>query len=195
MPNPGTTLLLVRHGETEWSRDGRHTGRTDLELTTAGERQAKELRPLLERWPSDAVLCSPLQRARRTAELAGLLPYDVDDDLREWDYGDFEGLTSDEIHESLPGWSIWDGPWRGGESAADVAARADRVIRRALGEGPGRRVALVAHGHVLRSLAARWLGEPVRTGRFLGLDTSTVCELGWEHANPVIHRWNVAAPS
>ncbi|MHB8506799.1 MAG: histidine phosphatase family protein [Acidimicrobiales bacterium] len=193
MPSPGSTLLLVRHGETEWSRDGRHTGRTDLELTALGERQAEELRRLLERWPADVVLSSPLRRARDTAELAGLVPYELDDDLREWDYGDLEGLTSSQIHQTLPGWSIWDGPWPGGEPAEQVGVRADRAIRRALAVDPGQRVALVAHGHLLRALAARWLGEPVRAGRLLGLDTSAVCELGWEHANPVIRRWNLPA--
>lgn len=189
--DPGPHVVLVRHGETEWSRARRHTGRTDLELTATGEAQAGALRPLLARQPPDVVLCSPLRRARRTAELAALTPYEVDDDLREWDYGDFEGLTSAEIARSVPGWSIWDGPWPGGETAAQVTARVDRAVQRILREPAGARVAVVAHGHLLRSLAARWLGEPLRLGRLLGLDTATVCELGWEHRHRVLRRWNV----
>ena len=136
------------------------------------------------------MLCSPLRRARRTAELAGLTPYQVDPDLAEWDYGDFEGRTSDEIHRSIPGWTIWDGPWVGGETAGQVAARADRAIRRILCQPPGSRVAVVAHGHVLRVLAARWLDQPARHGRHLALDTGTVGELGWEHTYRVVRRWN-----
>lgn len=189
---PGPTAILVRHGETEWSRARRHTGRTDIELTARGEEQAKAIRPLLEQDPPDTVLCSPLRRARRTAELAGLAPYELDDDLREWDYGDFEGRTTPDIAESLPGWTIWDGPWSGGETVEQVGERADRVLRRVLGEPAGARVAVVGHAHLLRVLAARWVDEPARFGRLLGLDTATVSELGWEHGRRVVRRWNVA---
>jgi probable phosphoglycerate mutase len=191
--NLGPLITLVRHGETAWSRDGRHTSRTDLDLTGRGEAQARALAGLLADCRFDAVLASPRRRAWRTAELAGLEPCEVDDDLREWDYGELEGRTSAEIARELPGWSIWDGPWIDGENATDVAERADRVIRRLLSFGPGAQVALVGHGHFSRALAARWLGAEVRDGRWLALDTATVSELGWEHSRPVVWRWNVAA--
>jgi broad specificity phosphatase PhoE len=192
MSDQGPDVVLVRHGETAWSVSGQHTGRTDLDLTATGEAQAKAASALLGDGHFDLVMTSPMRRARRTAELAGLTPYELDDDLREWDYGDFEGLTSDQIHEEVPGWTIWRGPWPGGETAEDTAARADRVVRRILHLGPGARVAVVAHGHILRVLAARWLGQDVSAGRLLALDTATVSELGWEHDVRVVRRWNVA---
>jgi broad specificity phosphatase PhoE len=192
MSDQGPDVVLVRHGETAWSVSGQHTGRTDLDLTATGEAQAKAASALLGDSHFDLVMTSPMRRARRTAELAGLTPYELDDDLREWDYGDFEGLTSDQIHEEVPGWTIWRGPWPGGETAEDTAARADRVVRRILHLGPGARVAVVAHGHILRVLAARWLGQDVSAGRLLALDTATVSELGWEHDVRVVRRWNVA---
>jgi broad specificity phosphatase PhoE len=193
MSDQGPDVVLVRHGETEWSLSGRHTGRTDLDLTPAGEAQAKAAGTLLGDGHFDLVLTSPMRRARRTAELAGLTPYALDEDLREWDYGDFEGLTSAEIHERFPGWTIWDGPWPGGETDRDTAARADRVVRQILHLGPGARVAVVAHGHILRVLAARWLDQEVSVGRLLALDTATISELGWEHDVRVVRRWNVGA--
>jgi broad specificity phosphatase PhoE len=192
MSAQGPDVVLVRHGETEWSLSGRHTGRTDIDLTPTGEEQAKAASTVLGQGTFDLVLTSPMRRARKTAELAGLTPYELDEDLREWDYGDFEGITSDEIHETIPGWTVWDGPWPGGETDADVSARADRVVRRILHLGPGVRVAVVAHGHILRVLAARWLDEEVRLGRLLALDTATVSELGWEHDVRVVRRWNAA---
>jgi broad specificity phosphatase PhoE len=192
MAPPGPVVTLVRHGETTWSRTGQHTGRTDLDLTPTGEQQAKAAAAVLGAVAFDLVLTSPLKRARQTAELAGLTPYAIDEDLREWDYGDFEGKTSDEIHVQWPDWSIWDGPWPGGESSADVAARADRVVRQLLRSPTGARVAVVAHGHILRVLAARWLGGEVELGRLLALDTATVSELGWEHDQRVIRRWNLS---
>lgn len=192
MSDQGPDVVLVRHGETEWSLSGRHTGRTDLDLTPTGEAQAKAASTLLGDGRFDLVLTSPMRRARRTAELAGLTPYEIDEDLREWDYGDFEGLTSDQIHETFPGWTIWTGPWPGGETDGDVAARADRVVRRILRLGPGARLAVVAHGHILRVLAARWLQQDVDMGRLLALDTATVSELGWEHDVRVVRRWNDA---
>jgi broad specificity phosphatase PhoE len=185
------TVTLLRHGETLWSKSGQHTGRTDLELTDVGERQAKAAGGLLDGRTFDLVLTSPLQRARRTAELAGLTPFEVVDGLREWDYGEFEGLTTAEIQEEYPDWSIWDGPWVGGETAEDVRVRVDAVVGRVLDLPEGSRVALVAHGHILRVLGARWIGTEVRGGRWLGLDTAAVCELGWEHDYRVLHRWNL----
>jgi probable phosphoglycerate mutase len=187
-------MLLLRHGETEWSKAGRHTGRTDLPLTEHGEDQARALAPLVKGQRFDLVLVSPAQRARRTAELAGLTGYQVDEDMWEWDYGGYEGITTPEIREGRPGWYLWrDGVTPGdaehpGESAADVAARADRVIARA--KRAGGRVALVAHGHFLRVLAARWLGLEPEGGRLLKLDTGTYSRLGFEHEEPVLVAWN-----
>ncbi|MFD1538241.1 histidine phosphatase family protein [Nonomuraea guangzhouensis] len=187
-------MVLLRHGATEWSTAGKHTGRTDVPLTSAGEEQARALAPLVKEVPFDLVLVSPAQRARRTAELAGLQTYEVDADLWEWDYGGYEGITTPTIRETHPGWYLWrDGVIPGdaehpGESAADVGARADRVIARAkAAEG---RVALVAHGHFLRVLTARWLGLPPADGRLLKLDTGTYSRLGFEHAEPVVTTWN-----
>ncbi|MGA5757628.1 histidine phosphatase family protein [Nonomuraea bangladeshensis] len=187
-------MLLLRHGETEWSKAGRHTGRTDLPLTERGEEQARALAPLVEKGDFGLVLVSPAERARRTADLAGLTGYEVDPDLWEWDYGGYEGITTPRIREDRPGWYLWrDGVIPGdaehpGESAAQVAARADRVIERArAAEG---RVVLVAHGHFLRVLAARWLGLDPSEGRLFRLDTGTYSRLGHEHAEPVLLAWN-----
>jgi len=187
-------VWLVRHGETEWSRNGQHTSRTDLDLLDDGEKEALALRPAVAAGGIDLVLCSPRQRARRTAELAGLVPYTVTDDLQEWDYGELEGLTTREIQRDLPGWSIWDGPWPGGETAAVVASRADRVVERVLASRASR-VALVGHGHFSRVMAARWVGADVSVGRWLDLDTATVSELGWARDARVMRRWNVPATS
>ncbi|HLR84883.1 MAG TPA: histidine phosphatase family protein [Nocardioidaceae bacterium] len=183
-----TELWVVRHGETTWSADGRHTSRTDLALTAAGERDARDVRDRLHHVAFDAVLTSPRLRARRTAEIAGFADADVDDDLVEWDYGEYEGVTTDEIRERVPGWSLWTHPTPGGESAAQVAARLDRVIAR-VRTYPGRVLAF-SHGHALRSLAARWLAEPVAGGRHLRLDTATVSVLGDDRGTPVVVRWN-----
>jgi broad specificity phosphatase PhoE len=188
------SVWIIRHGETEWSRTGQHTSRTELGLLTAGERQARALRPVVAGARFDLVLCSPRLRAQQTAELAGLVPYVVTDDLREWDYGDLEGLTTADIQERIPGWSIWDGPWPGGETAGEVGARADRVLAAVLASGAGR-VALVGHGHFSRVVAARWVGTEVSAGRWLCLDTGTVSELGWVREDRVVHRWNVPAAS
>jgi broad specificity phosphatase PhoE len=190
MPEPEPEAWLVRHGETEWSASARHTGRTDVELTPAGEDQARALRASLGRVEFDLVLCSPRQRALRTAELAGLGPVQVDADLAEWDYGDYEGLTSLEIQATQPGWTIWDGPWPGGESGADVAARADRLIGRVRASGAGR-VALVGHGHFSRVVAARWVGAEVETGRWLTLDVACWSRLAWDRGVAVVGNWNV----
>ncbi|MGV9779689.1 histidine phosphatase family protein [Streptosporangium sp. NPDC003464] len=187
-------MLLLRHGETEWSRDGRHTGRTDLPLTDKGDNQARALAPLVKGRTFDLALVSPALRARRTAELAGLTEYDTDPDLWEWDYGGYEGITTPDIRKTRPGWFLWrDGIVPGdaehpGESAQEVAARADRVIARA--RAVDGEVVLVAHGHFLRVLCARWLGLPPEDGRLFRLDTGTYSRLGHEREEPVILTWN-----
>ncbi|WP_068922435.1 histidine phosphatase family protein [Planobispora rosea] len=187
-------MILLRHGETEWSRDRRHTGRTDLPLTARGEDEARALAPLVEDRVFDLVLVSPALRARRTAELAGLAGYAIDPDMWEWDYGGYEGITTAAIRETRAGWYLWrDGVIPGdaehpGESAAQVGARADRVLARARAAAGD--VALVAHGHFLRVLAARWLGQEPEAGRFYRLNTGTYSRLGFEHGEPVILSWN-----
>ena len=186
-------LTVIRHGETEWSRSGQHTGRTDLDLTEAGQAQAQRLGQALAGIRFDLVLCSPRLRAQRTAELAGLVPFTVDDDLAEWDYGELEGLTTAEIQVRFPDWSIWNGPWPGGETAAQVAARADRVIDRTV-RGGGARVAVVGHGHMSRVLTTRWVGAEVAVGQWLDLDTASLSELGWSRDRRVLRSWNVTAP-
>lgn len=181
-------VWLVRHGETEWSRDGRHTSTTDLALTDEGRRVAETLRERLNGEAFALVLTSPRERARETARLTGHADAEVDDDLAEWDYGDLEGETTPEIRESYPGWTIWRGPVPGGESAQDVSDRLDRVVARCrMTDG---RVLLFGHGHSLRALAARWLELPVADGRHLRLDTASLSVLGWERETPVVLRWN-----
>jgi broad specificity phosphatase PhoE len=186
----GPEIWLARHGETEWSKSAKHTGRTDLALTPAGEEEALALRDLLRGKRFELVEASPRLRALRTAELAGFKP-EVDDDLVEWDYGDFEGLTTDEIRVTYPGWTIWDGPWPGGETPDDVAERAERVVQRILGLPPGSTVLLFSHQHFLRALTARWLRQPPAMGRLLVLVTGTVSVLGWERTSPVIKHWSI----
>jgi broad specificity phosphatase PhoE len=186
-------LILVRHGETEWARDGRHTGRTDVPLTPRGEEQARSLAPLLAERAIVLTLVSPAQRARRTAELSGLTGTETDDRLWEWDYGAYEGRTTLQIGEDRPGWYLWRDGVVGGETVEQVGARVDGVldrVRPSLAEGD---VALVAHGHVLRVLTARWLGLPPAGGRLFRLDTGTLSTLGTEHDQPVIRSWNVPA--
>lgn len=186
-------LVVVRHGETEWSRTGRHTGRTDVALTAIGEQQARVagclVRAVLGELAPALVLSSPRQRACRTAELAGYRVDELTEDAAEWDYGQLEGLTSAEIDRRFPDWSIWTGPVPGGEDAAAVTARIDRLLARtAAVDGP---VLLFSHGHASRCVAARWLAEPVTSGRHYRLDTGAVCALGFEHGRPVILRWNL----
>jgi len=183
--------VVLRHGETTWSANGRHTGRTDIDLTVRGEDEARALRARLAGRSFALTLCSPMHRARRTAELAGLdgPTLTIEPDLMEWDYGDFEGRTTDDIRRQWPGWTVWDGPWPGGETIDQVTARADRVVAR-VRQVDNATVALVAHGHILRVVAARWLGAPPQAGRWLALETGTVSELGWEHETAVVHRWN-----
>jgi broad specificity phosphatase PhoE len=190
-------LFLIRHGETEWSRSGQHTSRTDLPLTERGRVRAKALGEILEGMvPSGfaLVLSSPMRRAIDTCHLAGYQP-EIEDNLREWDYGSYEGLTSGDIQKTAPGWTIWTGAVPGGESVAQVGARADRVIHRCLAASIelGGNVALFSHGHMLRVLAARWLDLAPDAGRLLGLDTASISALGWEHTTRVIRFWNRTA--
>jgi broad specificity phosphatase PhoE len=188
-PN-GHRVWLVRHGETEWARDGRHTGRTDIPLTETGRLQARDLAPRLAGHDFVLVLTSPRSRASETARLAGFDKVAVDDDLQEWDYGDLEGLTTQEIRARIPGWSIWTGPWPGGESAREVGARADRVIARCVTAASDGDVLLFSHGHFLRVMAARWIELPPASGGRFALDTATVSVLAWEHDTRVIETWN-----
>jgi len=183
-----TEIVLIRHGATEWSQNGRHTGRTDVPLTEEGRAAARALAPRVAQWQFALVLVSPLQRARETADLVGLGDPVVDDDLREWDYGDYEGRTTEEIRESAPGWTIFTGSVPHGETAEQVGARADRVIARA--DAADGTVALVAHGHILRVLTARWCSLPPTDGAHLALDTSTLSVLGHERETKVVRRWN-----
>ena len=184
MPNE---LWLVRHGPTEWSENGRHTSVTDLPLLPHGEELARGLAGALGEQDFALVLSSPRQRARRTAELAGFAHAEVDDDLVEWAYGDYEGVTTAEIREDVPGWTIWTHPAPGGETADEVSARLDRVVARAREHD---RTLVFAHGHSLRVLTARWLCQPADEGRFFRLDTSTVSVLGFERETPVLLKWN-----
>ncbi|MFJ9024334.1 histidine phosphatase family protein [Streptomyces sp. NPDC102259] len=192
-------LLLVRHGETEWSRSGQHTSYTDLPLTGHGEEQAKSLAPLLSGRTLSLALTSPLHRAIRTAELAGITGALPEPDLHEWDYGGYEGVTTDEIHRTRPTWDLWTdgvppGPdGRPGESPEEIGRRADRVLARvdtALARDDGD-VVLVAHSHFLRVLTARRLGLPPAEGRLFQLATATLSRLSTEHGRPVIAEWNI----
>ena len=190
-------LILLRHGETEWSLAGQHTGRTDIPLTTRGEAAAAALAPLLARRHIVAVFTSPAQRAVRTAALAGLGDAKTNPDLWEWDYGGYEGLTTPQIRQTRPGWYLWrDGVIPGdathpGETIVQVAHRVGRLLARVVPLLAGGDVALVAHGHVLRVLTACYLRLPPADGRLFKLDTGTVSTLGTEHAAPVISAWNV----
>jgi broad specificity phosphatase PhoE len=183
-------IWVVRHGETEWSRDGQHTSRTDIDLTPKGEEQARALGAVLAGAGFDLVLSSPMLRSRRTAELVGLDRAEEDPDLREWDYGDLEGRTTVEIQGDLPGWTIWKGPWPGGETAEAVGRRADRVVRSLLASGASK-VAVFSHGHFIRVLAARWVGASVGTGEWLDLDTASLSKLGWYRRDRVLRLWNL----
>jgi broad specificity phosphatase PhoE len=191
-PAPERQIYLVRHGETEWARQGRHTGRTDIPLTDVGREQARDLGRRIGEHPFALVLTSPLSRAAETARLSGFAAAERDDDLREWDYGAVEGRTTAEIRAEIPDWSIWAGPWRGGETARQVGARADRVIARCLDPSVKGDALLFAHGHFLRVLTARWLGLQPRAGALFALGTATIGILGWERSNRVIETWNEA---
>ncbi len=188
----GTELWLIRHGETEWSLSRKHTGRTDIGLTERGRTRAVELREYLAGKKFAAVLTSPLKRARETCEIAGFGNVaKVDNGLREWDYGVHEGRTTEEIRSEMPGWSVWTNEIPEGETLEQVGERADGVIDRALAAaGGGERVALFAHAHILRILAARWVGLEAREGRLFVLGTGSVSVLGWEREARVIQAWN-----
>ncbi len=198
-PNTQPALVLIRHGETEWSRSGQHTGSSDIALTERGEQQARATGPLVHAVLASnqpaLVLSSPRQRARHTAELAGFTPDAIDDDAAEWDYGDLEGLTTPQIQRRWPDWSLWSGPIPGGEDAAAVSARFDRLLARVAQRfeadqlsGP---VLIFSHGHAIRCLAARWLGQPVTWGAHFWLGTGAVCSLGYEHERAAVLHWNL----
>jgi broad specificity phosphatase PhoE len=185
-------VWLVRHAATEWSRDGRHTGRTDIPLLDEGREAARALGARLAGREWSAVWTSPLSRARETCELAGLGDHaEVRDELLEWDYGDYEGITTAEIRDTRPDWYLWRDGCPGGESPGDVAARADRVISSLLAVDGD--VAVFSHGHFLRMLAARWIGMESDGGGRLALSTGSVSVLGFEREVQVIWRWNQAA--
>jgi broad specificity phosphatase PhoE len=194
MARTGHDAVLARHGETEWSLSGQHTGVTDVPLTDEGRRQARALGERLAGRAFALVLSSPLSRALDTCRLAGLGDaVAVRDDLREWEYGEYEGITTREIRRSRPDWYLFDDGCPGGETAAQVGARADRVIAEVRSAGGD--VALFGHGHCLRVLAARWLGLPAREGGRFGLSTATLCVLGGEHDRPAVWLWNEAVGS
>src|SRR5215213_4748280 len=187
-------LWLARHGETEWSLSGRHTGRTDVPLTARGEEQAAALGSRLRGVSFALVLASPLERARRTAELAGFGDaLEFDSDLMEVDYGEYEGRTTAEIHRSRPDWDLWRDGCPGGETIAEAATRAERVLARARALGPARPVLLVGHGHLTRTLASRALMLDPGHGRHLALDPATLSIIGAEHAAPALWLWNDAS--
>ena len=188
----GVELWVMRHGETAWSVSGQHTSRTDIPLTEKGRERAMKLKEYLSRTKFDAVFVSPMQRARETCEIAGFgARAVVDDGLKEWDYGIYEGKTTSQIRAEVPDWSVWKDPIVGGETVEHVGKRADGVIARALAAAPdGGKVALFAHAHILRILAARWIGLEARGGSLFGLGTGSVSVLGWERETRVIERWN-----
>jgi broad specificity phosphatase PhoE len=188
----GTELWLVRHGETEWSLSGAHTSRTDIPLTEQGRKRAEKLRDYLKGTKFDAVFVSPMQRARETCTIAGFGDVaKINDGLKEWDYGVYEGKTTKEIQAQIPGWSVWKNEIVGGETAEHVGVRADGVIAQGLAAAPeGGKVALFAHAHILRILAARWIGLDATGGALLALGTGSVSVLGWERETRVIEHWN-----
>ncbi|HEY6413137.1 MAG TPA: histidine phosphatase family protein [Edaphobacter sp.] len=185
-------LWLIRHGETEWSLSGKHTSRTDISLTEHGRKRAEELRDYLKGTKFSAVFVSPMQRARETCAIAGFGDVAVvDEGLWEWDYGVYEGKTTSEIRKEVPGWSVWKDEIVGGETVEHVGERADGMIVRALAAGVSEgKVALFAHAHILRILAARWIGLAADGGRLLALGTGSVSVLGWERETRVVSEWN-----
>jgi probable phosphoglycerate mutase len=182
-------IFLIRHGETEWSRDGKHTGVTDVLLTEQGRKIARLLQPVLAQENFVVVLSSPLQRARETCELAGLgKAAAIEPNLMEWNYGDYEGLTTKQIQSARPGWSVFHHGCPGGETPEQVAGRADRVLAKV--RAADGNVALFAHGHILRVLAARWINLPASSGEHLLLDTATLSVLGYYYDAPALKMWN-----
>jgi broad specificity phosphatase PhoE len=189
MAEPSSRVTLIRHGETEWSLGGRHTGRTDIPLTEIGRQRAKQVGTRLAGQRFALVLTSPLQRAVETCRIAGLGDEaELTDDLREWDYGDYEGRRTVEIRAERPGWLLWRDGVPNGEAIDEVGRRVDRVIERVRAVDGD--VALVAHGHVLRALAARWLDQPTAFGAHLRLETAAVSVVGWEREVPAVLLWN-----
>lgn len=185
------TALVIRHGETEWSMAGRHTGRTDIPLTDRGRAQVAELATVLSGERFAEVMCSPLRRAKETCEGAGLAGRArIHEALAEWDYGAYEGLTTAEIRATRPGWSLWRDGCPGGESPQDVSARADEVVRHILSAGG--EVAIFSHGHFLRALVVRWMGLDISVGARFALYPRAGGLLGWEHDDPAVLAWNVA---
>ena len=184
-------IWLARHGETEWSRDGRHTGLTEVPLTELGRIQAEALGSRLTRHRFALVLTSPRSRAADTARLAGFANAVTDPYLAEWDYGALEGRRTADIAAEFPGWSIWTGPWPGGETIDQVSVRADRILARCLALDVDGDTLIFGHGHMLRVLAARWLGMAGKSGALFGLSTASVSVLGWEHERRIIETWNV----
>jgi len=182
-------VVLVRHGETEWTRSGQHTGRTDIPLTDRGREEARALGTQLAGRPFALVLTSPLVRAAETCRLAGLAEQARErDDLMEWDYGAYEGRTTLDIRNERPGWTLWDDGVPEGETAAQVATRVDRIIAEL--QSVAGDAAVFAHGHVLRVLVARWLGLDPAAGRFFALDPATISIVGYEREAPVVRLWN-----
>ena len=189
------SLTLIRHGETEWSRSGQHTSTTDLDLTPAGEEAARKLRTRFAPADFGLVLVSPRLRARRTADLAGFTGYEIDDDLVEWNYGDYEGRTGADIRQERPGWTIWTGDPPGGETAVQVRERLTRFIDRTLQRAQDEaieRIAVFGHGHALRALTLCWLGFDFSLGDHFPLDTAAVCELGFYKGGRALIGWNMA---
>jgi broad specificity phosphatase PhoE len=185
--NTSPQIWLIRHGETAWSRTGQHTGRTDLPLLPEAEPELKALKPHLKH-AFVLVLSSPLQRARQTAKLVGFDSFEQDDNLMEWDYGAYDGKTRDEIQKLVPGWSIWTHGAPQGEMLEEVARRARKVIERARAASGD--VALISHGHMLRVLAACWLGLPPANGEHFALSAGSISVLGYEYESPVVAQWN-----
>ena len=184
-----STIYLIRHGETEWAKNGRHTGRTDIALTDTGREHAGFLLPIFDEVKFTRILSSPLQRALETAKLAGLTSrVESDKELLEWDYGDYEGLTTQQIRDRVPGWSIWTHPCPNGETIDQISQRAGRVVA-TLRSSPGN-VAIFSHGHFLRVLVSRWIGLSADHGSRFLLGTSTLSILGYENELPVINTWN-----
>ena len=189
MSNPEQKVYLLRHGETDWSLNGRHTGVTDIPLTENGRKLARQLRPILAREKFVMVLTSPLQRARETCELAGLGTLaGVDRDLMEWNYGEYEGLTTEQIRQTRPDWSVFRDGCPGGESPPQVSVRADRIVSRV--RAVDGNVALFSHGHILRVLAARWINLSASYGENFLLDTATLNVLGYYRESPAFKIWN-----
>lgn len=187
--NPQQKVYLLRHGETEWSLNGRHTGVTDIPLTENGRKLARQLQPILAREKFVTVFTSPLQRARDTCDLAGLGTLaSIDRDLMEWNYGEYEGLTTDQIRQTRPDWSVFRDGCPGGESPPEVSVRADRIVSRV--RAVDGNVALFSHGHILRVLAARWINLPASYGENFLLDTATLNVLGYYRESPAFKIWN-----